>query len=134
MAQTIKIGTGPTVAQASYLGTPLNNLTDTVIFEMNIPVPATRVGISISPTVQDLTALRVEIKFHPEGPYVTLTTAVSTTLTPPIAAASGTLATLTKATSGWFITTASGVYAIRVSAQCATDGTGLCDAHGIATA
>ena len=119
----------PLAATAINLAVGLNSATNTVLIEMNVPDAARRIGVSILPTVRALTALLVEAKFHPQGPYVTISSALATTSTAPFMGVSATLASLGAGSTGWFFMDASGIVAVRVSAQCATDATGLCDAY-----
>lgn len=122
----------PLAACASNLAVALNNATSTVLIEMLVPDVVRRVGIHIKPTVRDLATLLLEAKFHPQGSFITIATSITTTVVPPVTAASGTLATLTAGSNGWFFMDVSGVVAVRFSATCATDGTGLCDAYATA--
>jgi len=124
MAQVISASPG--VLQAKNTAQGLST-SSTVILEFTTPPNLFRIGCQIAPTVRNLTAFLVEAKFHPDGAYQTISSAVTATPAAPITAASGTLATLAANSIGWFFMDVKGMYAVRISATCATDNTGLID-------
>lgn len=82
------------------------------------------VGVVILPTVNDLDAFIVSAKFHPDDTFHSLYSAITSTPAGLIIAASGTLATLGAAATGWFIMDVRGIYAIKISVSGSVDDTG----------
>lgn len=80
-------------------------------------------GMEIVVAVRSLDAFLVEMQFHPDGAWITMTAAVTTTPTVFVLAASGTLATQAAGTA-WLILNVKGLYGVRISASCDTDNTG----------
>ena len=72
--------------------------------------------------VHSIDAFLVEAQFHPDGDWVTITNAVTSTPAGLILAASGTLASQA-AGNGWLIMDVRGLYAVRFSASGSTDDT-----------
>ena len=89
---------------------------NTVLLDLTVQGLA-HLGVEIKPTVNDLDAFVVEAKFHPGGDWVSLYTAITSTPAGLILAASGTLASLAAAATGWFIMDVRGLYGVRVSAS-----------------
>ena len=87
--------------------------------------------VSLTVAVNSIDGFLVEVQFHPEGPWVTLTSAVTATPSGLILAASGTLASQAVGT-GWFLMDVRGLYGVRVSASGTVDDTTtvLCRAGG----
>jgi len=89
---------------------------NTVLLDLTVKGLA-HLGVQINPTVNDLDAFVVEAKFHPSGDWVSLYTAITSTPAGLILAASGTLASLAAAATGWFIMDVRGLYGVRISAS-----------------
>lgn len=128
MAQTQSVQNG--FGEVANLAVGLNNATSTTLLELAVPQGAFKFGAALSPTVQALTLLTLEGKFHRQDAYQTITTAITGTPPAPVTSASGTLGSLAAASRGWFLMDCKGLSSIRLSAKCAVDATGLCDAFG----
>ena len=89
---------------------------NTVLLDLTVAGLA-HLGVEVKPTVNDLDGFLVEVKFSPDADWVTLTSAITSTPAGLILAASGTLATLAAAATGWFIMDVRGLYGVRVSAS-----------------
>ena len=89
---------------------------NTVLLDLTVAGLA-HLGVQINPTVNNLDAFVVEAKFHPSGDWVSLYTAITSTPAGLILAASGTLASLAAAATGWFIMDVRGLYGVRISAS-----------------
>ena len=86
------------------------------------------IGIQVNPTTNDLDAFKVYARFHPEGAWVLLYSAIDATPTesPLVIAASGTLAALAAGATGWFTMDVRGIYAIKIAVSgTVADTTGL---------
>ena len=83
------------------------------------------IGVEALPTTNALDAFKVYAKFHPSSAWVLLYDAIDATPTesPLIIAASGTLASLAAAATGWFIMDVRGIYRIKIAVSGSTDDT-----------
>lgn len=93
---------------------------------LTIPVESCEtMGVEVKPTVNALDAFIIEAKFHPGGDFVTLYSAAGDFTSPAglVIGASGDLTALAAAATGWVILDTRGLYAVRISASGAADGT-----------
>jgi hypothetical protein len=73
------------------------------------------IGVVILPTVNDLDVFTVSAKFHPDDVFHSLYTGITSTPAGLILAASGTLASLAAAATGWFIMDVRGIYSVKIT-------------------
>ena len=75
------------------------------------------IGVDFDVVTNALDVFTVSAKFHPDGVFQTLYSAIDATPTesPLVIAASGTLASQAAGTTGWFIMDVRGIYAIKIS-------------------
>ena len=74
-------------------------------------------GVSFTVGVNNLDAFVVEIQFHQDGPWITYTSAITSTPAGLIIGASGTLATTAAGATAWFLMDVRGLYGVRISAS-----------------
>lgn len=129
MAQTQSVQ--PAYGEVSNLAVATSNAASATLLELVVPQGAFKFGAQFAPTVRAFTAFLVEAKFHKNGAYVTISSAVTSTPASPITAANTTLTTLAAGSIGWLIMDCKGLAAIRISATGSVDTTGRCDAVGV---
>lgn len=95
---------------------------NTVLLDLTVAGLA-HLGVEVKPTVNNLDGFLVEVKFSPDADWVTLTSSITSTPAGLILAASGTLATLAAAATGWLIMDVRGLYGVRISASGSVDDT-----------
>ena len=95
---------------------------NTVLATMILQHMIQNLNVSLTPAVHAIDGFLVEVMFHPEGPWVTYTSAITSTPAGLILAASGTLASQAVGT-GWFIMDVRGLYGVQVSASGSVDDT-----------
>jgi hypothetical protein len=84
------------------------------------------VGLVILPTTNDLDAFIISAKFHPNDVFHSIYSAITSAPGGLVIAASGTLASLAAAATGWLILDVRGIYAIKVTVSgTVADTTGL---------
>lgn len=106
--------------------------TTNLLLELDVTGMA-HLAVEVKPTVRALDAFVVDAKFHPSGDWVTITSAITSTPAGLILAASGTLASLGAAATGWFIMDVRGLVGVRVSVSGTIDDTGLVTAYAHAS-
>lgn len=116
--------------EVANLAVGTSNAASVVLLESAVPQGAFKFGVQVAPTVRAFTAFLIEAKFHRQGAYQTITSAVTATPPAPVTSANATLATLAAASIGWLLMDCKGMSAIRISATGSVDTTGLCDAFG----
>lgn len=106
--------------------------TDTILEMVGLDME-TQFCFAVTPAVHAFDACTIAVKFHADGPYVTIAS-IATDYTSPtglMVKASASLVTLASGTTGWAIVNITGVCAVRVQASAAT-GAGTADIYASA--
>jgi hypothetical protein len=95
---------------------------NTEILTMMLEGAIEHLAVSITVAVHSIDGFLVEVQFHPDGSWVTLTSSITSTPAGLILSASGTLASQAVGT-GWFVMDTRGIYGVRISASGSVDDT-----------
>ena len=95
---------------------------NTVVSTMLLQNVIDHLAVQLTVAVHAIDGFLVEVQFHPNGDWVTLTSSITSTPAGLILAASGTLASQTVG-SGWFLMDTRGIYGVRISASGSVDDT-----------
>ena len=122
MAQTSKITRDASgmILQAESTGITVSGTGDTTLLTLQT-LGLKRLMVEIKPTTQALDTFVVSVQAHPNSAFVTLTNAVTSTPAGQVVAASGTLASLAAAGTGWVLLDVQGFHAVQFSASAAAD-------------
>ena len=101
---------------------PATSSPSTVVATMILQHMIQNLNVSLTVAVHAIDTFIVEVMFHPEGPWVSYATGITSTPAGLILAASGTLASQAAGT-GWFIMDVRGLYGVQVSASGSVDDT-----------
>lgn len=101
------------LAKSVVTAIPATGVTDILEFRT---LGLKNIGVYFTVATNDLDQFIVYAKFHPDGAWVSLYTAIDATPTesPLVIAASGTLASTGAAGAGWFTMDVRGIYAIKI--------------------
>jgi hypothetical protein len=107
--------------------------TNVTILEMTGLDFATQFCCAITPATNAFDVCIISVKFHPDGPYVSIASVAGDYTTPVglMKRASGSLVTLAAASTGWVIVDISGVVAVKIEASAGT-GAGTADVYASA--